>query len=215
MCTLACPNKRSTLHQARQVARLRHISPATLCAWQVAFEKNLKELPGFLIENRKYGKYTVDGDIARFVWTPSEFAQAFQTDVIDTPASRLESLTSNGLLRWLPGVGPTDAPWYFDLAVTSDGQVCGDIEQYLYSYGDPGNVSDCKRVWDPDGSVHGNPRSYGPYEGMNISASVMLIDRGDDQGSGQVNNGAASTRKYCDNPQASAPTSHLPFSANF
>ena len=183
------------------------------CLWQVVFEKNIRELPGFLIENRRYGKHTVDGDTARFIWTPSEFAQAYQTDNIDIPASRLESVFADspgallGFLRFLPGVVPTDAPWYFDLAVTSDGQVCGDIEQYLYSVEaapDASTVRDCNRVWDPDGSVHGNPRSYGRYEGANISVSVMLIDRGDNR-SNQVN-----TQEYCDSPQASAPTPTRP-----
>ena len=41
----------------------------------------------------------------------------------------------------------------------------------------------------PDGSVHGNARSYGPYEGMNISISVMLNDDGNNW-------------RLCDTPEA-------------
>ena len=42
----------------------------------------------------------------------------------------------------------------------------------------------------PDGSVHGNPLSYGPYDGMNVSLSMMLVD-----------DGQKSWRRLCDSPQ--------------
>ena len=43
----------------------------------------------------------------------------------------------------------------------------------------------------PDGSVHGNARSYGPYEGMTISISIMLNDDGN-------------SWRLCDTPEAHA-----------
>lgn len=43
----------------------------------------------------------------------------------------------------------------------------------------------------PDGSVHGHPQSYGRYDGMNVSLSMMLVD-----------DGHKSWRRLCDSPQA-------------
>ena len=48
----------------------------------------------------------------------------------------------------------------------------------------------------PDGSVHGNAHSYGPYEGRIISTSIMLRDDGN-------------SWRLCDTPEAHALLSLL------
>ena len=54
------------------------------------------------------------------------------------------------------------------------------------------SLSPCAR--QPDGSVHGNARSYGKYNGTNVSISMMLVD-----------DGRKSWRRLCDTPNSDTP----------
>lgn len=167
---------------------------------RVAFETNLTQSPRLCLTHPEMCRESEsDGSLSRFVLPLDDFTQVLQDD-IDTAASRLlDPATLRAAYKGL-GLAPTDAPWHFDLAVTSGDNgtlhACGGIEEYEYSYGSPSGTFGCNRVWDvrlaarslcppilstpprpppcarqPDGSVHGNPRSYGPYDGMNASPS--------------------------------------------
>ena len=46
----------------------------------------------------------------------------------------------------------------------------------------------------PDGSVHGNAHSYGPYDGMSVSLSIMMTNEHSDDG--------RKSWRLCDTPQA-------------
>ena len=194
---------------------------------RVAFETNLTDNPRICRTRPEICLDSEpDGSLRRFSWPLGEFTEVMQRE-IDGYASQL---LWPDQLKPLGSV-PTDAPWYFDLAVNSEGHVCGEINKYAYSYGSASGMFDCNRVWDvrpqptpmyihhavswplilasklrphppcapslttrmyaaqPDGSVHGNARSYGPYEGRNISISIMLNDDGN-------------SWRLCDTPEA-------------
>ena len=184
----------------------------------MAFKSNLTNNPKICLARPEIcldsKEVSRDGDgslIGRFSWPLEKFSELVLAD-INTHASRVSYLG-----RYLPealGFALTDSPWSSDLAVTSQGDACGGIDEYEYSYGSPTGLFDCNRVWDvrpspascpppgsrapysrpcarqPDGSVHGNPQSYGRYDGMNVSLSMMLVD-----------DGHKSWRRLCDSPQ--------------
>jgi len=75
-----------------------------------------------------------------------------------------------------------DAPWNYDLSVDEHGNMCdGNIYVYSYEqnrmYDDMIEGSECSLVYDRDGS-QGHLRSYGPYDGTNVSMSVMRAGEG-------------------------------------
>ena len=184
----------------------------------MAFKSNLTNNPKLCLARPEIcldsKEVSRDGDgslIGRFSWPLEKFSELVLAD-INTHASRVSYLG-----RYLPealGFALTDSPWSSDLAVTSQGDACSGIDEYEYSYGSPTGLFDCNRVWDvrpspascpppgsrapysrpcarqPDGSVHGNPQSYGRYDGMNVSLSMMLVD-----------DGHKSWRRLCDSPQ--------------
>ena len=143
----------------------------------VSFETNITRFPRKWFFYRSMGTMESYNDpstgalMGRFVWSLSEFASYWE-DAMDRLASKQLFYSK---AHQLLGFAPSDAPWSFDLAVDSRGHACIDIEEYEYSYGSPRSLYSCKRVWDPDGSVHGQPRSYGPYNGMTVSFSDMSL----------------------------------------
>ena len=128
----------------------------------------------------------LNGDTGRFEWSLGEFAQARQ-DHVNRWASKGRLFK---IAEALKGVVPTDAPWSFELAATSSGHVCGNVEEFLYSYADASSLEDsgCVRVWDT------GSRSYGPYEDMNISISVVLHER-------DKNLDGTASFIFCDHPE--------------
>ena len=63
------------------------------------------------------------------------------------------------------------------------------VRSHLQLHLQPTTHPQCAR--QPDGSVHGKPNSYGPYNGMNVSISMELLD-----------DGRNSWRRLCDIPEA-------------
>jgi len=133
---------------------------------QVAFKSNLTSNPKICLARPEIcldsNEVSRDGDgslIGRFSWPLERFSELVQAD-INTHASRLSYLTRLGV-RYLPevlGLPLTDSPWSSDLAVTSQGDACGGIDEYEYSYGSPTGLFDCNRVWD----VRRSPASCPP-----------------------------------------------------
>lgn len=114
---------------------------------QVAFETNLTKNPRICRTRPEVCLDSeLDGSLRRFSWSLGEFTQVVQRE-IDYYASWLLPVDAVDYLR-IFGSLPTDAPWYFDLAVTSEGHACGEIYEYEYSYGSASGVFDCNRVWD-------------------------------------------------------------------
>ena len=97
---------------------------------RVAFETNLTNNPRICRTRPEVCLDSEpDGSLRRFSWTLGEFKEVMQRE-IDGYASRL--LWPDNLQPF--GSVPTDAPWYFDLAVDSEGHVCGEINKYAYSW---------------------------------------------------------------------------------
>lgn len=122
-------------------------------ASQVAFKSNLTNNPKLCLARPEIcldssKEVSRDGDgslIGRFSWPLERFSELVLAD-INTHASRVSYLG-----RYLPealGFALTDSPWSSDLAVTSQGDACGGIDEYEYSYGSPTGLFDCNRVWD-------------------------------------------------------------------
>ena len=110
---------------------------------RVAFETNLTNNPRICRTRPEVCLDSEpDGSLRRFSWPLGEFKEVVQRE-IDEYASRL--LDSDPRLL---GSAPTDAPWYFALAVNSEGHACGEINEYAYSYGSASGMFDCNRVWD-------------------------------------------------------------------
>ena len=120
----------------------------------VAFETNLTKTPKICLAKPEMCLRSLAGDVPsldigsltrRFVLPLDEFTQYFQ-DAVSTVASK-QLLTVYRHIPDLLGLARTDAPWYYDLAVNSQGHACGDIYEYAYSYGAPSGLLDCNRVW--------------------------------------------------------------------
>ena len=97
---------------------------------RVAFETNLTNNPKICRTRPEICLDSEpDGSLRRFSWTLGEFKEVVQREIDHYSSSLLHPV-------WFPsgpqpfGSVPTDAPWYFDLAVTSEGHVCGEINKY-------------------------------------------------------------------------------------
>ena len=115
---------------------------------RVAFETNLTNNPRICRTRPEICLDSEpDGSLRRFSWTLGEFKEVVQLE-IDEYASQILDSAEFPSGPQLFGSAPTDAPWYFDLAVTSEGHACGEINEYEYSYGSASGMFDCNRVWD-------------------------------------------------------------------
>ena len=110
---------------------------------RVAFETNLTSNPRICRTKPEICLDSEpDGSLKRFSWPLSEFRQVVQSEIDDYSSNLLAPFAR------LFGSAPTDAPWYFDLAVNSEGHACSEINEYEYSYGSASGMFDCNRVWD-------------------------------------------------------------------
>ena len=111
---------------------------------RVAFETNLTNNPKICRTRPEICLDSEpDGSLRRFSWPLGEFKEVMQREIDGYASQLLWPYQLQPL-----GSAPTDAPWYFDLAITSEGHACGEINKYAYSYGSASGMFDCNRVWD-------------------------------------------------------------------
>ena len=116
---------------------------------RVAFETNLTDNPRICRTRPEICLNSEpDGSLRRFSWPLGEFKEVVQREIDGYASSLLEPVQFPSGPQPFNGAVPTDAPWYFDLAVDSKGHACGDINEYAYSYGSASGMFDCNRVWD-------------------------------------------------------------------
>ena len=116
---------------------------------RVAFETNLTNNPRICRTRPEICLNSEpDGSLRRFSWPLGEFKEVVQREIDGYASSLLEPVQFPSGPQPFNGAVPTDAPWYFDLAVDSKGHACGDINEYAYSYGSASGMFDCNRVWD-------------------------------------------------------------------
>ena len=114
---------------------------------QVAFESNLTKNPNMCkTRPKECVDNEPDGSLRRFSWPLDQFMQVMQAD-INAVASMVSTLFKNigpgggaweqdiqgqlsgGWLYAQLGLPPTDAPWFYQLAVDSEYNACSEIEE--------------------------------------------------------------------------------------
>ena len=115
---------------------------------RVAFETNLTNNPKICRTRPEICLNSKpDGSLRRFSWPLGEFLEVVQREIDGYASSLLPPVDFPSGPHPFGSV-PTDAPWYFDLAVNSEGHACSEINEYEYSYGSASGMFDCNRVWD-------------------------------------------------------------------